>query len=337
MAETDTKATNHLAHEIEGHVIAWVLAHEIAHHLAENVNVKAPTLAKAREWELNADIKAFEILNRSGFSLYLLSRYMRVMEQLERIKLRTGTGNPEALSSHPHWSTRSRELQQYMSSYPPVVHRWAVYTWFPYAPGLLPVTEATYLLPGNNQDHLALMAMGESSTMVAVDRQPDNSAILYIRDGATIYQEQILDLSRHVTTIRIATPDGGYVDHLCFSGSFAGTALSDSSGFISKTSAYSPVERVHEALLTASISSSKREEAEQLLADRAEIIHDHILDFFRGGLTFEQFQIHVQKTSAQFELRLRATLGQHQFDRINQLLVGDIAAMIGGYNRIITQ
>jgi hypothetical protein len=327
-SEVDNATTKRLALEIEGHVVAWVLAHEIAHHLADNVDAKPPSLATSREWELEADKKAFEILNRAGFSLYLLSHYMQVMESLERIKLRLGKGNPESLSNHPHWSTRLRELNHYMEANPPVAHRWVVYNWFSYAPGQIPLTEIMYLLPGNNMEHIGFLSVGGQIAMVGVEKQLNNSAIIYIREGSSVYQHRILDLSKHVTSVRISTADGTATDFLCFRGSFAGTAVYDSSGQISDTLAYDAVERIRESLRTANINSAGRLEAERLFTKRTEATQDHMLDFYRGILTPEQLQDRISNTSAFYDSRLKSTLGQQQFDRIHQLIIGDMADLI---------
>lgn len=330
VAKSDNEVSKKFAVDIQGNVIAWILAHEIAHHLAGNVNARAPTLAKARKWELDADIKAFEILNRSGYSLFLLSRYMQVMEQLERIKLRMGLGNPESLSSHPHWSTRSRELQQYMSSYPPAVHRYVIYSSISYEPELMQVTEITYVLPANDLEHQAMLRVGESISMAAVERQHDKSAVVYIQNAGKVYQNQILDPSDYVTVVRIFIPGGGYIDRFCFRNSITGLAAMDSSGVISSGMVYNPLESVLQALRKTNINRFSKEKAKQLFVDRTRSMHDHYLGFFRGALTPEQYQTRVQQTSAHYDSQLKTTLGQQQFDRINLAFASDLAAIIGG-------
>jgi len=327
-SKIDTPATNRLAIEIEGHVVAWALAHEVAHHLEGNVNAKPPSLSTSREWELAADIKAFEILNNTGFSLYLLSYYMKVMARLENMKSRTGKGTPEFLSDHPHWSTRASELQQYMASHPPGMHRWAVYNWYSYTPGQNQISDASYILPGNDLEHLAFLILGESMAMVGVEKQFNNAAIIYIRDGNMVYQHQILDLSKHLTSIRIATANGGTTDYLCFRGSVAGTATMDSSGRISDAFAYNAIERTQQAIRTANVSFDTRLKAEQLFEQRTRSLQDHLLDFFRGTLTPAQYQSREMETSTHYDARLKALLGNQQFDQINQAIADDMKLLI---------
>jgi hypothetical protein len=329
LRDTANSVTDHLGVEIKGHVIAWVLAHELAHHLAGNVNAKPKTLAQSRKWELNADKTAFDILNHAGFSLYLLSRYMQTMESLEQIKKRVGQVTPEELSNHPLWSTRRSALQHYMDTHPPVDHRWMIYSWLSFSPGENRLTHPIYLLPRNRIEHTGIFVLASGSiAMVGVDRRPDNCARVYFRDKNLIWVHEIEDTSKHVTTLNHYGKDGSKISKLCFRDSFAGTMAFDPTDLIRDALAYDPITRITEVLKSELGNPDLRREAEDLFIRRTESIHEHLLDFYRGALSPEQLQVSISSTSLHYETRIKRILGVNKFNRINKVLLNDPASLI---------
>ena len=97
---------------------------------------------------------------------------------------------------------------------------------------------------------------------------------------------------------------------------------------ISRRFAYDPIKRIQDAVRASNVSASRRQQVEVLFVSQSRAMHDIMLEFFRGALTAEEYQSQVQRTSSDYEAQLRATLGNDQYDRINQMIASDVATLI---------
>lgn len=98
-------------YDIRQHTLAWIVAHEMAHHHLGHVGRDPATVEESRLWELRADALAFAMLNETGFSIYLVGWYMEAKRNLEEQRRRYGAlRTTEEASDHPSWQRRYEQL-----------------------------------------------------------------------------------------------------------------------------------------------------------------------------------------------------------------------------------
>ena len=90
--------------------LAWVVLHELGHHVLGHTKRKPKDLAESRADELRADTWAFTEMQRIGTPLFGANRFMLARATMETVEQMFGAVPEEALSTHPTWSRRQAEL-----------------------------------------------------------------------------------------------------------------------------------------------------------------------------------------------------------------------------------
>jgi hypothetical protein len=93
---------------------AWLILHEIGHHVLGHVAPKvAPSSLKdSRDRELGADAWANRKLYELGYHLLYLHAFFQAKDVLQELALKHGFDVPEASSTHPLYATRLAELNK---------------------------------------------------------------------------------------------------------------------------------------------------------------------------------------------------------------------------------
>lgn len=100
-----------LSVEVSFTAAAWLVLHEIGHHVFPHLEGVAPdSLAARREQEREADAWAFGKLRDLGYQLYFLEFFLHAQEFLEELRVKHGQATPEAESSHPSYASRRAAL-----------------------------------------------------------------------------------------------------------------------------------------------------------------------------------------------------------------------------------
>lgn len=89
---------------------AWLVLHEIGHHVLGHLEVEPPSLERSRQLEESADAWAYGKLHELGYHLYYLDVFLEAREVLEELALHHGLATPEAESDHPLYATRRIRL-----------------------------------------------------------------------------------------------------------------------------------------------------------------------------------------------------------------------------------
>lgn len=104
-------------------VIAWVVLHEIAHHVLGHVNRSPRNLQESRQWELDADNWAFQKLRDLKYPLLGVDKFFLQWARFQSVFVamldgQTEPASPARLaeveqkSDHPLWRTRLLKLVQ---------------------------------------------------------------------------------------------------------------------------------------------------------------------------------------------------------------------------------
>ena len=110
-------------------IVAWVVLHEISHHILGHTAIDSSglSLAQNRRLELDADISSFGLLNDLGLSLINLRSLFALRSRMEPLLIKYGYEPQEVKSDHPSWATRLGALDSYMEKYPPRKSPWIAF------------------------------------------------------------------------------------------------------------------------------------------------------------------------------------------------------------------
>lgn len=198
-----------LSQKISIHVMAWIVAHELAHNRLGHLGRKPATLAQSRNDKIAADKLAFEMMNDAGFSLFLLSQYFKTMKALEDIRSPLGMATQEEMSSHPSWDTRYAILRQAMKSLPLVEQRWVTHSFLEFTARDHQLVKTVFLYPRDTCEHLGFVVYDFKTIIaVGVERGPGNIIYLYSRAGDNVLRYTISDRSAHITSGSVQSVKG---------------------------------------------------------------------------------------------------------------------------------
>ncbi len=105
-------------------IIAWVVLHEISHHILKHTSQKQLSLSEKRNAELAADLSAAKLLNELGLNLTYVKSFLQVKARMEPVLIQNGYQADEDKSDHPSWTTRFNALKDYMDHNPPIQNAW---------------------------------------------------------------------------------------------------------------------------------------------------------------------------------------------------------------------
>lgn len=309
-----------LAEEIHSHVLAWVFAHEIAHHRLGHTKTPRKSLPDSRERELAADWHSFELLNRAGYSVPLLFSYFEFVARLEEARVRAGKKLDETLMTHPSWGTRRTRLREYMGSNPPPRQRWMMFSVFTRFPTGL--TKATYFLPADGTLLGFVWVYGEQGMLPA--------GVEYLADGrgARIYQRfhddvlvnYVEDVDAHVTYLRTYPPKAWHIKEsvvMTYRDSFGGAAASDEQGLIGSAMQTSSLEPILQALDRVTDDPRKREAGIRIYRERGTALSHNSLRFFKGELSLQGSIQQEHRIKASYATQLEETLGRETVQAVD--------------------
>ncbi|MFX0067360.1 MAG: hypothetical protein ACFFC7_35005, partial [Candidatus Hermodarchaeota archaeon] len=110
--EGELQLVERLHLEIADITIAWVILHELAHHMLGHTLREPINKAQSRNDELAADAWAFKKLTELGICLWGVGQVMSLWSGWEQAREILGIEDPEEESSHPSWRTRYQKLTQ---------------------------------------------------------------------------------------------------------------------------------------------------------------------------------------------------------------------------------
>lgn len=314
------------AQNIEWHAMAWIAAHEIAHHRLNHTAREPATLAESRKWELDADRLGFEMLNQAGFSLYLLAWYFETMSKLEGLRRAYGLDRTrEASARHPLWRRRYAQLRSALHSLPRPRENWLVMSSFKRYEKGAPLVKWTYLLP-DAADALALVTITLVSTgakkphmipgVGGVERFPDGRAVVYLRGSnerivcrmenrfAPVTQTQC-DFFLGARRIRRAAKF--YRDS--FAGVFAGASKGEMQRLFNLGGTAAP-----RSILEQTVADSAlRARAVRLLESQHRTRQQLFLRFARGDISEAEFSGGISRLERDGPARMRALLGPARY------------------------
>ncbi len=194
--------------DTHGTILAWVIAHEIAHaYLEHNVPgnecYKPSKLEKSRFCELEADLFSFDILNQSGYSLIVLLSYFDLKKRLEDIQTEMGNGKEETYSSHPNFNTRSAVLMHYILN--SKTFKSSIFMFSTFIPGNTwdEPSKMSFLLPDESYCHNGYILKDDQLFIVAFEYMSDGSAWIYEKNDAENIVYRISDIYAHECDLQI--------------------------------------------------------------------------------------------------------------------------------------
>jgi hypothetical protein len=98
-----------IAVHIGQQAFAWVVLHEVAHHVLGHTARAPANLAESRADELAADRWALETMKRLGLPLWGAHKFLQARAGLEQVERMVGAVPEESLSDHPSWARRAEE------------------------------------------------------------------------------------------------------------------------------------------------------------------------------------------------------------------------------------
>jgi len=189
-------------------ILAWVIAHEIAHaYLGHNHSgnecFKPANLEKSRLCELEADLFSFDILNRAGYSLVILLSYFDMIKRLEDIQNEMGKGREETNSSHPNFNTRYLVLLSYILSsktfYSPIF----IFSTFIQGNTRDLPSKMSFVLVNKSYCHTGFIVENDQLTQVAFEFMSDSSALVYYKNDIDYMHWRVSNIYAHECDLQI--------------------------------------------------------------------------------------------------------------------------------------
>lgn len=318
-----------LSFELNGNVLGWMIGHEVAHHRLGHIckppkkpdDCRPTSLAHSRQLELEADRLAFEIMNRAGFSLFLLSQYFEIMEALEAVQVRAGIANPEGKSSHPSRATRVRSLKTFMKNHRPIDQQWVMYSAFVQWDRSSEFVKISLFYHPDPKLHLGFILTNNGKMQMAgIEQEPGGQLYFYDRDN-----ERVHFLA---TPFDYATPgaikllrsaaDGNSFSHLFFRDSMVGTTL-EPTGLIYSTLNMDPMAIQLRPIRKLAKNASQLKTATALLESANEEAYDVILEYFKGLISERQLQTKLRSLILEFRPKFDGVLGPGAFDELGRM------------------
>lgn len=238
---------NDLAVELDsmdtyGTILAWVIAHEIAHAYLDHDNPdnnchRPANLAISRECELDADWLSFKILNRAGYSLVVLLSYFDMNKKYENIQYEMGQEQNEADSSHPNFNTRTTYLLKYIDK--TNTYEAPYYVFSTYLPGNskdLPM-KMSFILPNQSYCHTGFKLFDNHMMPISYEYMSDGAARIYYKTEVDNVFYQISNIYAHEADLKMSS--NWSIDYMdgrlkVYRDSFQGVIVQDESNVIEK-------------------------------------------------------------------------------------------------------
>lgn len=322
----DDRTQNLLKGEIERHALAWVIAHEIAHHRLGHVGRNPGTLARSREWERKADRLAWTMLNDAGFSMPLLERFFEVWDALDDIRRRHGLRLvPEELSTHPSWHTRLEELRAFMRTTPPAPGRWTMLLFAAQQADGTPLI-TRWLLPQGADDRVGFEIFDRPQSpgtppfsWIGIERAAGSPETLYQRGDGGATACELEDPGGHYPVARCTIPAEDGTRSVTFTLvriSPAAWQVADRSGVLALVLGVIDARTIGRAALRAVTSDAAELEQADALVDRHyRGAQDVLFRLARGELAADTATAELETLNRRFDHSLQGILGSERARR----------------------
>jgi hypothetical protein len=302
-----------LAVEIHGHVLAWVFAHEIAHLRLGHTKSRPNSLAISRSRELAADLDAFNLLNRAGYSMALLYSYFKLAADRETALVHTGKHLDETLMTHPTWSTRRWQLFDFLRSSRVLRRRWIQFSVLTASTGDL--MKRTYMLPRDGTSLGFVFFYSKPPTPAGVEyKAGSREAVVYERYVDVRIVSRLETADAHFTNLYVTqSSDQGQSKEVAltaFHDSFSGTEAMDEKGLIHSALQTNSIDPLLQALDKVTADPVKRKAGRRLYQGRAMAFDLANLRFFKGELSQEDLAAEQQIITARYAFELEKALGR---------------------------
>jgi hypothetical protein len=308
---------------IEWHAMAWIIAHEIAHHRLGHTTRDPVSLEESRKWELDADRLGFEMLNDAGFSLYLLAWYFETMAKLEGLRRNYGLDRtPEQSARHPLWRRRYEQMRSALHSLSQPPQRWLVLSSFkPYEKGA-PLVKQTFMIP-DALDVLGVATLtmvsrggGQQPALIpgigGIERYPDGAATIYARAGNMRFAYRMKNRFAAVTRTECDFTLGsnrGRTAHTFYRDSFAGAFVGVSTQDLRRLFDLGGTETQRAILARTVPDAALRASAGRLIERQYRARQQLLLRYTRGDISEQEFTRGMSAAEEGDARELRALLG----------------------------
>lgn len=308
-----------------GTILAWVMAHEIAHAYLEHDNPDnhchtPANLASSRECELEADRFSFDILNRAGYSLIVLLSYFDINKKYENIQNEMGEGQEESYYLHPNFNTRTVGLLDYIFN--SRTYESPQFIFSTYLPGNtrdLPM-KMSLILPNQSYCHSGIMLIDNQIIQIGYEYMSDASAHIYYKTETDNIFYQISNIYAHEPDLQVSGQSSfGDMDGnlKVYRDSFIGISVQDDSNVINNLLSINKEDFYRELLLNYISNETAINNGIRSLINMYAISQDLFLQFQKGVISRTIYQNNYDQSKQSLINDLRIYLGDNQ---INSLL-----------------
>jgi Peptidase U49 len=298
-----------LAREVSTALTAWVILHEVGHHVLEHVAAPAATPAVQQERELAADKYATEMFLRLGYGAASLRCGVDLLAMEEIVQELAGFTVFDDQSTHPRWQVRNDHVKQLtIAREVPQFPYYAIRTWVVNANGE-PLPE-TYAFPSDRGVEQAIgLVQTERPGVCGVERNGE-TVTLYVRPLQGLQQEITFpDLQTFwVRGTARTLPDGPTVPVQGYQISIA-TSRSLVPGLPGLDPAYSSraqIAKLNEQLLPGSLA----DQITSLQMESQALQLRYYVDYMKGSTTLPGYRALALKAAASYDDQLGDILGK---------------------------
>lgn len=309
---------------------AWLVLHEVGHHVLGHLTTDIPDGEPSRAAERKADEWAYRKLYDLGFHLDFLDWYLMARAALEEVDLKYGLAAPEATSTHPLFATRRAELNRLFDVARATPVRTLAFVGTGWDGRGTPVMVEA-IVPRRPDEDMQLAAAvwtGSVHSNQLFDWQ-DGAAHIYARSGDRLAEITIHHPERVRTKVTsrlrdLRTGEERTIERVWIQTSLVLQRRQRLGGVQASFMLDNPLGTVlREALRAAGIDASKSDAVVREFAAYFSELRKSLVRYARGESTLAAFAGTMDARSEQFSTRLRAMLGPQWSKAVEDALMAN--------------
>jgi len=321
----DTELLRLLSQVIQNTTLAWIVLHEVGHHVLGHTLRRPSSAAESRSDELAADRFGVEALMRIGYSPEPLRDLLKFRAALTQLQRMAGYRVDDANASHPPWDERSDQIDalsrnSVVPSFPVQVVQWC---------GEAPDgTISSPVITYNTDPTVArsLCAIGEDGKSLAIYQRSGTAITVYARSASYRQEITIEHTDNFIVELAIRTIAPGSDTTVRATGvnkNFATRQriLPDTPNLVDMMAfSNGGVKAINRRLL----GPEKAEQVDAIQADTAQRGLGSFLDYCKGNGDMNGYLRRGQEIASHHEAELRRVLGERDYaayrSAINQFM-----------------